>query len=236
MKRIVSHMVAGGLLAFGAGGAIAAPMCAIPTPLPQPRIEGPSPREPQRLLPIGGYTLSVIWLSQDCRRSNGSLDCRAGAGKDGFVLHGLWPDGPGKDWPQWCETSAPLRPATLRAHYCTTPSVQLAQHEWTKHGTCMAGYDPDRYFAQSRRLFDGLRMPNLRAFSYNPTTAAAIQRAFADANRGMHPDMLRLNVSRDGWLEEVWVCLSRDFRWKKCPSTAGGARPGTSVRIWRGPA
>ena len=232
--KLVSLALAAAALGVGASAAVAAPMCAVPGHLDEPRIEGPSAREAQRLLPIGGYTLSVIWLAQSCRRPGGSLDCQARAGKGGFVLHGLWPDGPGKDWPQWCESSAPLPAATLRAHYCTTPSPQLAQHEWTKHGTCMAGYDPDRYFAQSRRLFDQLRMPNLRALSYKRPTAIAVQRAFASANPGMRPDMLRLNVSRDGWLEEVWVCLSKNFAWKRCPATAGGAKPGAPIKIWRG--
>ncbi|MDO6414829.1 ribonuclease T [Sphingomonas sp. BIUV-7] len=216
--------------------AMAAPVCTVPPRIAAPDIEGASEREPSRVVPIGSYTLSLIWLAENCRKGGssgaGALDCRAGAGKRGFVLHGLWPDGEGKTWPQWCAPAAPLPLATLRAHYCATPLAQLAQHEWAKHGTCMSGYDPDRYFAESRRLFAGLRMPNLRALSYGATSTASIQRAFAAANRGMSTDMVRLNVNRQGWLEEVWVCLDKRLRWTSCPAPAGD--PSAPVKIWRG--
>lgn len=216
--------------------AIAAPMCHLPQRLSAPEEEGPSTREPQRVMPIGGYTLAMIWLAENCRKGSssgaGSLDCRAGAGKSGFVLHGLWPDGVGKDWPQWCAPARPLSPATLRAHYCTTPSTQLAQHEWTKHGTCMPGYDPERYFAEARSLFAGVRMPNLRALSYRAPSRQDVQNAFAAANRGMTADMVRLNVNKAGWLEEIWVCLDRNRRWTACHMPA--AKPDERVKIWRG--
>jgi ribonuclease T2 len=216
--------------------ALAAQLCTLPNAFSVPTAEGASAREPQRVLPIGSYTLSLIWLAENCRNGRssgtGALDCRAGAGKSGFVLHGLWPDGVGKDWPQWCARAAPLPATTLRAHYCATPSAQLAQHEWAKHGTCMPGYDPDRYLAESRRLFDRLRMPNLRTLSYGRPTGMSVQRAFAAANRGMSPDMVRLNVNKQGWLEEVWVCLDTRFRWTRCAAPA--AKAGAPVKIWRG--
>ncbi|PZU09674.1 ribonuclease T [Sphingomonas sp.] len=216
--------------------ASAAPLCSVPQRLAAPAEEGASEREPRRVLPIGGYTLSIIWLAENCRKGGssgaGSLDCRAGAGKSGFVLHGLWPDGIGRDWPQWCAPARPLPAATLRAHYCATPSAQLAQHEWAKHGTCMPGYDPDRYFADARRLFDGLNLPNLRALSYGATSRGSIQRAVAAANPGMTPDMVRLNVNRKGWLEELWICLDTRLRQTSCK--APGGQPNERVRIWRG--
>ncbi len=221
---------------LAAGSAAAAPLCTIPTRLPLPHEEGPSESQPSRTMPIGSYTLALIWLPENCRKGGSpgadALDCRAGAGRSGFVLHGLWPDGEGKDWPQWCAPARPLSAATLRAHYCATPSTQLAQHEWTKHGTCMPGYDPDRYFAASRGLFASLTMPNLRALSYRRPTRGAVQRAFAAANPGMTADMINLNVNKGGWLEEAWVCLDRRMRRTACPAPIG--RPGDAVKIWRG--
>jgi ribonuclease T2 len=231
MKRL---WIAAAIAALPAA-ALAAPSCTAPPSLAIPHAEEPSAREPQRLLPIGSYTLSLIWLPQSCRRGERStLDCAAQAGRNGFVLHGLWPDGRGREWPQWCAAAAPLPAATLAAHYCATPSVQLTQHEWAKHGTCMPGYDPDRYLSRSRALFADLRLPNLRALSFRQPTARAVRAAFAAANRGMSADMVRLNVNRDGWLEEVWVCLDKAFNRRICPADAGGPKPGDRVKIWRG--
>ncbi|QJU58101.1 ribonuclease T [Sphingomonas sp. AP4-R1] len=234
MKMLTAAALAAAILPLAP--AVAAPMCNLPQRLSAPEEEGPSAREPQRVMPIGGYTLAMIWLAENCRKGGssgaGSLDCRAGAGKGGFVLHGLWPDGVGKDWPQWCAPARPLAPATLRAHYCTTPSTQLAQHEWTKHGTCMPGYDAERYFAEARSLFAGVRMPNLRALSYRAPSRQDVQTAFAAANRGMTADMVRLNVNKQGWLEEIWVCLDRNRRWTACHMPA--PKPDERVKIWRG--
>jgi ribonuclease T2 len=212
--------------------ALAAPACDVPSNLPTPRIEGPSTRESARLLPIGSYTLSLIWLPQQCRSDREGFAC--GNRQASFVLHGLWPDGKGKDWPQWCKPAPVLPAATIAAHYCATPSPQLIQHEWAKHGTCMSGYTPDRYFTQSNSLFDSFVSPNMRGLSYRRQTVASVQRAIADANPGMRADMVRLNLDKKGWLREVWLCLDTRFKYKTCPVQQGGAKPGDRVMIWRG--
>lgn len=212
--------------------ALAAPACEIPAALATPRPEAASDRDPVRVLPIGSYTLSLIWLPQECRGHAG-FDCTK-ARTAGFVLHGLWPDGQAKDWPQWCKPAEPLPVATLKAHYCATPNPQLIQHEWAKHGTCMAGYTPDRYLTLSNRLFAGIVQPNLRSLSFRPQTAATVQRAIARVNPGITPDMMRLNLSKKGWLQEVWLCLDTRFKPQRCGADQGGARPEDTVLIWRG--
>ncbi|WP_174274556.1 ribonuclease T2 family protein [Sphingomonas bacterium] len=231
-----------------AQAAVAAPSCAVPGTLTAPHREAASDKEPARRLPIGGYTLSVIWMpghcredaSEECaqRRTMGRTMARGanaaiGASPD-FMLHGLWPDGRGKDWPQWCRPADPLPAAVIAGPYCATPSPQLIQHEWAKHGTCMAGYTPDRYFALSNRLFAGLAMPRLRALSYRRLTARDVQTAIAGANPGMSAGMMRLNLDRKGWLKEIWFCLDTDFRRTVCSASAGGASPNDRVMIWRG--
>lgn len=217
-------------------GLTSAPVLAAPDPSPMApvvRIEGPSPREPQRTLPIGGYTLSLIWLPQQCRTRGAGFACedRRAAG---LVLHGLWPDGKDKDWPQWCKPAPVLPAATIRAHTRATPNPQLLQHEWAKHGTCMAGYTPERYFTLSNGLFDRFNQPRLRAISYRRQTAASVQRAIAASNPGLKPDMMRLNLAKDGWLQEIWLCLDTNFKPRACPSHQGGAKPSERVQIWRG--
>lgn len=229
-----------GLVAWG-GSHAAPPACTMVAGLPAARQEGPSEREPRRVLPIGGYTLAMVWMPQRCRK-DGQADCalytaslRGGSGRrDGLTLHGLWPDGTGKEWPQWCAPAPPLAKRTIAAHVCATPSPQLLQHEWAKHGTCMAGYTPDRYFALSNRLFADLRAPRLRALSYRRQTAAGVARAFAVVNPGMTADMVRLNLDKEGWLEEIWVCLDTRFDARRCPLTQGGAHGDERVLIWRG--
>ena len=121
--------------------------CSIPATLPQPRPELPNRSEPRRVLPIGGYTLAVRWAPQYChanaRDRDAKFECGSG-NRFGFTLHGLWPDGVGKDWPQYCAATPLLPSATIKGMMCKTPSAQLIQHEWAKHGTCTgltaAGY------------------------------------------------------------------------------------------------
>ena len=135
------------VLVSGLAHAAAGPTCTIPANLPVPHEEGPTERDPQRVLPIGYYTLAMIWMPQKCRKGGDDCDLYQATGygrRDGLTLHGLWPDGKGREWPQYC-AAAPVLPAkTIAAHLCATPSPQLMQHEWTKHGTCMQGYTPDR--------------------------------------------------------------------------------------------
>jgi ribonuclease T2 len=205
--------------------------CQPPASLPRPHVEGPTSSQPRRVLPIGSYTLSLIWAPEQCqaRNRNGEgIDCDASRG---FVLHGLWPDGKGKDWPQYCRAAPVLPNATLKAHWCTTPSAQLLQHEWAKHGTCMAGYTPDRYFATGARLFRQLRQPAMATLARLPDlTVAQFSSAYTSANR-LPAGSVRLNVNKRGWLQEVWVCLDTRFRPQRCPVHQGGAAPGSRLRI-----
>lgn len=207
--------------------------CDIPAQLPQPRLEGPTRDAPRRLLPIGGYTLAVSWTPQYCAGRGTSPQDRircGGANDFGFTLHGLWPDGEGREWPQYCAPTRLVPEPVIRAHLCSTPSPQLIQHEWEKHGTCMAKTPAD-YFAKSATLYEGLRFPEMDKLRGQRMTAAAFQKAFAAANEGMTPDQMRLNVGRGGWLEEVWVCLDKRFKRRSCPVHQGGVAPERVIRV-----
>ncbi len=187
------------------------------------------------MLPTASYTLAISWAPQSCRasdRSTGSFECDP-ANRFGFVLHGLWPDGAGKDWPQYCRAVELLPEATLRANLCATPSVQLLQHEWAKHGSCM-DLRADEYFRRATALYRGLRYPDMNALARRPRlTAGALATAFARANRGMTASMLRVTVTRDGWLDELWLCRDLSFRQTRCPAHQGGATVTTRLSIWR---
>ena len=217
-------------LALGGAASAAAPSCPIPSNLQAPHMELPPPDQSPRAMPITSFTLALIWTPQHCFRAVGgaeSLQCPRGA-EARFVLHGLWPDGAGGTWPQWCAAAPVLSRQTIAAHYCATPSSQLLQHEWAKHGTCIAGATPDGYFGQSNRLFYGLRFPDMTMLARKPLTEARFTEAFAAANSGTTADMVRLNLDPKGWLQEVWLCLDTTFRPARCTAPA---RPARKVRI-----
>jgi ribonuclease T2 len=217
------------------GSALAqAGQCRLPDIIPRPSIEGPTADEPKRVLSIGHYTLAVSWSPAYCARSKGEakddFQCASG-NRFGFTLHGLWPDGYGKDWPQYCKPAGVLPRKVVRDHLCAVPSVQLIQHEWVKHGTCLPT-TPTKFFALSRKLYGALRYPDMDALSARPTLSAReFATAFAAANRGMSADMMKLNVNRDGTLSEVWVCLNKALRYSRCPAHQGGVNDATQIRI-----
>ncbi|MEE2916186.1 MAG: ribonuclease T [Pseudomonadota bacterium] len=211
--------------------------CAIPGTIPRPHPDLPTESQPARRLPIGSYTLAITWNPEFCRNRGDDAANRfqcGGTNRFGFTLHGLWPDGIGRDWPQYCRATPILSRQVIRRHLCSTPSAQLMQHEWAKHGTCMAGYPPDRYVARSTALYGRLRFPDMDALSRQTLTAGALAEAIARANPGMTPDMMRITATRQGWLDEVWLCTDRRFRYARCPAHQGGLSPDAAVKIWRG--
>ena len=226
-------------LAFVPGTAVAqAYQCSVPDAAALTvRPDLPSEREPQRLLPIGHYTLAISWSPQYCRKPDAAARSRFQCGGDnrfGFVLHGLWPDGVGKEWPQYCKATPLISPKTVRANLCATPSAQLLQHEWAKHGTCMAGETPESYFGKSTSLYRKLRYPDMIALSRRTLTAGTLASAIARVNPGMRADMMKITTDKQGWLDEVWICLDKRFQYARCPAHQGGAKANAKVRIWRG--
>ena len=211
--------------------------CSVPERVERPHPDLATADQPQRLLPIGGYTLALTWAPEYCRgnaRSAGSrVECGSG-NRFGFTLHGLWPDGLGQDWPQYCRSTALLPPRVIRANLCATPSAQLLQHEWAKHGTCMPGPQPAAYFARSTGLFAKLHYPDMDALSRAQQTAGALAKALADVNPGLPAGSVRVTTNRQGWLDELWLCLDTRFRYARCRADSGGVGPATAIKIWRG--
>jgi len=213
--------------------------CAIPGSISTPRPDLPTAKEPRRVLPIGSYTLAITWSPQFCYGKRGgeasARDVQCGSGnRFGFTLHGLWPDGEGKTWPQYCTPAPILSQTEIRRNLCATPSAQLQQHEFAKHGTCM-NVSPAQYFARSTSLYAKLRYPDMDALSRRRSlTAGAFAAAFARANPGMSPRMLRVTATKSGWLDEVWICLDTRFRRTACPAHQGGLASSARLRIWRG--
>ncbi len=205
----------------------------MPANFPMPRAEPQPPAEVRRT-PVTRYLLALSWSPQRCQGGGGgndALQCDGRSSRFGFVLHGLWPETNGSNWPQWCRPARIVPRATLRRHLCMTPSPQLLQHEWAKHGTCMAD-DPESYFRTSAILYNALRMPDMSAFAARrDVTVGEVRRAFAAANP-LHPAAsIAVETNRAGYLDEVRLCLDRRFRAMTCPVVSRGAADGSRLRI-----
>lgn len=231
MKPLVAAL----LIAAPASAQAQANACGVPARIEPPHVEGATPDQPQRLLPIGGYTLALTWAPEFCRgHADGARFQCGGGNRFGFTLHGLWPDGVGKDWPQYCRTADLLPPRVIRAHLCATPSGQLMQHEWAKHGTCVPHATPASYFARSTGLYAKLRYPDMDALSRRPLTAGGLATALASANPGLPASAVRVTTHRDGWLDELWLCLDTRLRYARCRADSGGVAADTAIKVWRG--
>ncbi|MEM8695420.1 MAG: ribonuclease T [Pseudomonadota bacterium] len=214
--------------------------CRIPDRIETPRAVA-IPSGERRTAPVTWHILALSWSPEFCRTRRGEVRHRmqcggiadGGAGRFGFILHGLWPETDGPRWPQWCRPVTALPRALVREHLCTTPSVRLIQHEWAKHGSCMTR-DPGRYLRAGTILYRAVRYPDMNALSRRNLTVRQFADAFAAANRGLSADMIRVQSNRRGWLTEVRVCLGRDFRPRRCPNWQRGARLNERLRIWRG--
>jgi ribonuclease T2 len=214
-----------------------AAQCNAPASFPRPGAELPDAGQPQRLVPVGGYTLALSWSPEYCAAPANRSDyqCTGRNGRFGFVLHGLWPDGRGKDWPQYCRAAQLLPTEVIRQNLCTTPSPQLLQHEWAKHGTCMTTR-PEQYFNASRTLYRDIRYPDMTALATRPTlTVGAFTSAFVAQNPGLRAEMVRVQLNRKGWLEELWLCMDRNVAYARCPSGKPGAAASARMRVAPGP-
>ncbi|MEO5938293.1 MAG: ribonuclease T2 [Sphingomonas sp.] len=234
MKRIVRTIAAVVALAPSVASAQAL-VCIPPNAPPRPVPDLPTASQPQRVLPIGGYTLAITWSPQFCRTGGFTPTARFRCGdgnRFGFTLHGLWPDGEGKDWPQYCRATTVLPPATVKGVMCATPSAQLIQHEWAKHGTC-TGLTPGGYFGKSSALYAKLRYPDMNALSRGPLTVGQFTAAFAAANPGVPAGAVRVTATR-GWLDEIWLCLDTRLNYARCKAGTGGLAANASLKIWRG--
>jgi ribonuclease T2 len=223
-------------LALAPGTALAqAYQCRVPQgPVSVPAIARDGP---VRQVPITGYTLALSWSPEYCRAPRGAADdrqCSGRAGRFGFVVHGLWPEGQGARWPQWCPAARAPTSVELARNMCLTPSGELLARAWTKHGACMTSR-PDRYFATVRTLWSGLRWPDFDRLSRSEDlTAGQVREAFAQANRLWEPENIGLVVNERGWLQEMRLCYDKRFKPAPCGTRRAGAADSAPVRIWRG--
>lgn len=215
--------------------------CSVPDRIAVPRLEQPRRGEPVRKPKITGYLLAMSWSPQYCadvrnpKSARDAFQCSGENGRFGWVLHGLWPETGNPGYPQWCRPAKIVPQPVLKQHMCMTPSAQLLQHEWAKHGTCMSPH-PAAYFRSAAILFRAMRFPDMRALAARPQTAGSIRRAFAAANRGVTAPMIAVSADRQGWLSEVRLCLGPRMRPVRCKPFQYGAKDARQVRVRAMPA
>lgn len=212
-----------------------ATQCRLPTRLDVPDVRQPD-KELTRVVPVAGYTLALSWSPQFCRSHPDDGQCDRANGAFGFILHGLWPEGAGSAYPQWCVPAPEAIPeAVARDQFCTQPSAKLMAHEWAKHGTC-ATSNPADYFAASRKLFAGVRFPDMDALSRRQLDVGGFKRLISAANPRIMPSAITVSTDRQGdWLREMRICLNKAMLPEPCPrGRSGGAPDRVPLRIWRG--
>ena len=217
--------------------------CKAPDNLSRPNVETPSPDQIRRT-PIAGYVLALSWSREFCRSREKDpameLQCSGRIGDFGFVLHGLWPEAAGPDYPQYCRNAGQLSRKVIADNICMTPSVQLLQHEWAKHGTCMSR-KPETYFGAAKLLFEAIEFPDMDRLSRQgskegetPLNAARLAEAFASTNEGLSAKAIKVKTNRKFWLEEMRICLDKKFKPQACPAFVKGAPDKAEVKVWRG--
>ena len=179
---------------------------------------GPAWAEGERAGDFDYYVLSLSWTPTWCALEGddrNSPQCDAGQGY-GFTLHGLWPqyeDG----WPSFCPTSQ--RPATrgeTGAMVDIMGSSGLAWYQWRKHGSC-TGLSAQDYFRLSRLAYERVTRPELLRRLDRPVRlpAEVIEEAFLEENPALTDEMLTVTC-RDGRVQEVRICLTRDLEPRDC--------------------
>ncbi len=211
--------------------------CKVPPSITLPRAVQPD--GPTRRSPITGYTLAISWSPEFCRGGKaasdpGNYQCNGAIGRFGFVLHGLWPDSGSGKYPQWCALTPRPSEADIKANLCMTPVPWLLEHEWAKHGSCMAK-TPAAYFKVASILWNSIRLPDADALSRQAgLTMGDLRQAFIAANPGWRQDQIGIRASNGGWLRELHLCYGKDFKPTRCEARTYGPKNDVPLKVWRG--
>jgi ribonuclease T2 len=185
----------------------------------------PRHRRPGTDTPRFSYYMLVLSYAPDfCSQPQGNKDPReCGAGRHiGFIVHGLWPQDENGRGPERCGPASPVSRAILQATLHYIPTEGLIQHEWTAHGTC-SGLSAADYFGALRKARDSVAVPGELDQPAQPVrlTPAQVESRLAAANPSYPKDAFRTSCYRDGELQEIRICLNKDFTPRACSPGAG---------------
>lgn len=170
------------------------------------------------------YLLVLSYAPNFCSQPQGNKDPReCGAGRHiGFIVHGLWPQGENGRGPERCGPASPVSQAILQPTLRYIPTEGLIQHEWTAHGTC-SGLSAADYFAALRKARDSVTLPRELDQPAQPVrlTPAEVESRLAAANPSYPKAAFRTSCYRDGELQEIRICLNKDFTPRACSPSAG---------------
>lgn len=187
-------------------------------------LAGPVTADGERAGAFDYYVLSLSWSPNWCELegdAKGSDQCDP-RHDYGWILHGLWPQDT-SGWPSFCRTpyQAPSRAMTAdMADIMGTAG--LAWYQWKKHGTC-SGLSAARYFALSRDAFQAVRQPAvlMRLRHAVQLPASVIEDAFLRENPELEAGGVTVTC-KDGYIEEVRICLSRNLTPMSCGADVAG--------------
>ncbi len=181
---------------------------------------GPARADGERAGDFDYYVLSLSWSSAWCALDGdgrGDPQCDAGRGLT-FVLHGLWPQNE-VGWPSYCRTTErdPSRGETA-AMADIMGGSGIAFYQWKKHGRC-SGLTARDFFATARKAYASITVPPLFAQVRTDLEVPpeVIESAFLESNPGLSRDSVTVTC-RDGLIQEVRICLSRDLSRRLCAS------------------
>jgi ribonuclease T2 len=159
------------------------------------------------------YLLTLSWSPQFCSTNETNPECTAG--ERGFVVHGLWPEYNNGKWPANCsDAPAPSNPSL----YADLIPTTIIEHEWSKHGTCSSLSAP-AYFGLIRTVSSSVAIPqNLQSASQQFQEAPTdVKVAFATANAAISVQDIAIGCTRDGFLNDVEICISKAGKPIPCP-------------------
>lgn len=157
------------------------------------------------------YVLALSWSPNWCQLEGNARQSEQCDEDHGWILHGLWPQFH-RGYPSYCRTieRAPSRGMTADMADIMGTSG-LAWHQWKKHGTC-TGLSASGYYALSREAYGRITRPAVfRKLDQSVKLPAnVVEQAFLRDNPEIEPDGLTVTC-RDGHIQEVRICLSRDL-------------------------
>jgi ribonuclease T2 len=167
------------------------------------------------------YVLALSWSPSFCeaaseRNPNRTAGEQCGERPYSFVVHGLWPQYE-QGFPEFCQVPAPrLDRNIVSSMLDLMPSPRLVFRGWDKHGTC-SGLNPRAYFDALRKARAVTKIPPEFMEVKEPLSVspAAVEEAFVKANPGMSREAVAVSCDSKR-LNEVRICLTKDFRFRDC--------------------
>ncbi|PJG81954.1 ribonuclease T2 family protein [Caviibacterium pharyngocola] len=170
------------------------------------------------------YTLVLSWSPAFCdaqRKRYGenlpdALELQCGKTQQfGWVIHGLWPQNEKArrvaDHPRFCKGDLPMVDhEVIQQFLAESPSANLLQGEWEKHGAC-AFNNPQDYFEKQRELYRTLKLPNYELSSRNELFHWV-------KKNNPHLKQANLGASRN----ELFICYDLSWNVIDCPRSRTG--------------